>query len=245
MNCGCNRPRAFLHIIGFSEHNARAEHGAMPETARGRSDHFADEIMTKRALDISLALAGLICLSPLFPVIAALVKLDSEGPVFFTQERMGRGFRPFRMYKFRTMIRDAAQRGMPITSGRDPRITRIGHILRSTKIDELPQLINVLRGDMSVVGPRPELRQYVESFREDYADILKVRPGMTDLASLKYRDEATLLGGYENPEEIYVKSILPDKLALGKQYAREASLAFDLSVIVKTLAALMGRRDSC
>jgi lipopolysaccharide/colanic/teichoic acid biosynthesis glycosyltransferase len=142
------------------------------------------------------------------------------------------------------MVRDAPRQGSAITFGNDPRITRIGHVLRKTKIDELPQLLNVLWGEMSIVGPRPELRRYVESFRQDYDEILTVRPGITDLASLKFRDEATLLGTFQNPEESYVQCILPEKLNLAKAYARASSLSFDLVVIFKTLAALAGWRVS-
>jgi lipopolysaccharide/colanic/teichoic acid biosynthesis glycosyltransferase len=194
--------------------------------------------MIKRAFDFSTAVGGLLCLWPLFVIVGILIKLDSEGPVFFSQERVGREFRSFRIYKFRTMVRDAPRRGGPITFGKDPRITRIGHFLRKTKIDELPQLINVLKGEMSIVGPRPEVRQYVEYFREDYAEILTVRPGITDLASLKFRDEAAILGASADPEEMYLKCILPEKVNLGKEYVRRSSLVFDLAVIVKTLAAL-------
>lgn len=197
--------------------------------------------MIKRAFDFSTALAGLVCLSPLFLVVAVLIKLDSDGAVFFTQERVGRGFRPFWIYKFRTMVKDAPRQGGPITFGEDPRITPIGRVLRRTKIDELPQLINVLNGEMSVVGPRPEVRQYVEYFRQDYEQILTVRPGITDLASVKFRDEAAILGALPNPEEMYLTSILPQKLRLGKEYARGSSMALDLAVIFKTLAALIGR----
>jgi lipopolysaccharide/colanic/teichoic acid biosynthesis glycosyltransferase len=185
-----------------------------------------------------MASLGLLCLLPLFCVVAVLIKLDSKGPVFFRQERVGRRFRPFQIYKFRTMVRDAPHTGRPITCGEDPRITRVGRVLRRTKIDELPQLINVLCGDMSVVGPRPELRQYVDSFRDDYSEILTVRPGITDPASLKFRDEASLLGRSEDPLDMYVKFILPQKVDLAKQYARQASLQSDVVVIVKTVATL-------
>ena len=200
--------------------------------------------MIKRAFDFSAAVVGLLCLSPLFIVVAALIKLDSGGTVFFTQERVGRGFRSFRIYKFRTMMKDAPGKGGPITFGEDPRITPIGRVLRKTKIDELPQLINVLKGEMSLVGPRPEVRQYVEYFRQDYAQILTVRPGMTDLASVKFCDEAAILGALPNPEEMYLTAILPQKLDLGKEYVRGSSMALDLAVIFKTLAALIGRRVS-
>ena len=200
--------------------------------------------MIKRAFDFVIALAGALCLLPLFLAVAVLIKLDSRGPVFFRQERMGRGLRPFFIYKFRTMVSDAPRRGGPITFGEDPRITRIGRFLRRTKIDELPQLINVLKGEMSIVGPRPEVRQYVERFLEDYEEILRVRPGITDLASLTYRDEAAILGASYDPEEMYLKRILPMKVNLGKEYVRRSSMVFDLTLIFKTLAALTGMKVS-
>ena len=196
--------------------------------------------MGKRAFDFVAALVGTICLLPLFLAVAILIKLDSPGPVFFTQERIGRGFRPFFIYKFRTMVRDAPQRGRAITCGNDPRITRIGRLLRRTKVDELPQLLNVIKGEMSLVGPRPEVRRYVEAYRKDYEEVLTVRPGITDLASLRFCDEAAILGSCENPEEMYLTQILPEKLSLGKAYARESSLHSDLALIVKTLAVLAG-----
>ena len=199
--------------------------------------------MLKRAFDLTVAFAGLLCLSPVFLAVAVLVKLDSDGPVFFTQERIGRGFRPFRILKFRTMVRDAPQKGRSITCGRDPRITRVGRVLRRLKLDELPQLVNVVKGEMSVVGPRPELRQYVETFRRDYEEILTVRPGLTDQASLKFRDEAGFLARFQNPEAAYLTEVLPAKVELGKQYARSASLAVDIALVFKTLAALSGLRE--
>jgi lipopolysaccharide/colanic/teichoic acid biosynthesis glycosyltransferase len=188
----------------------------------------------KRLLDIVVSVVGLICLLPLLLVVALLIKLDSTGPVFFRQTRVGRRFRPFQILKFRTMARDSSTRGKSITVGDDPRITRVGWFLRKTKIDELPQLINVLRGEMAFVGPRPEVPQYVEMFRQDYEEILKMRPGITDLASIKYRDEAKLLGQSQDPEEEYVTRVLPDKIRLGKEYIRCSSLAFDLRLIFRT-----------
>jgi lipopolysaccharide/colanic/teichoic acid biosynthesis glycosyltransferase len=177
----------------------------------------------------------LLILSPVLLLVALLIKLDSQGPVFFRQERIGRNFRPFSIYKFRTMVVDAPQRGAAITAGGDPRITRFGRLLRKSKIDELPQLINVLRGEMSLVGPRPEVPKYVELFRQEYDDILRVRPGITDLASLKYRDEAAVLAAAQNPEQEYVARILPEKIQLAKQYIRNASFLFDLKLILRTL----------
>jgi lipopolysaccharide/colanic/teichoic acid biosynthesis glycosyltransferase len=195
--------------------------------------------VSKRAFDVVTALLGLIILSPLLLLVALLIKLDSPGPVFFRQERMGKGFRSFRIYKFRTMVHDAPHKGGPITFGADPRITQLGRILRKTKIDELPQLINVLRGEMSVVGPRPEVRPYVELFRADYEEILKVLPGITDFASVKYRDETEVLGRFEDPTAAYVGHVLPEKINLAKEYVRRSSLFLDISLIFKTLLKLV------
>jgi lipopolysaccharide/colanic/teichoic acid biosynthesis glycosyltransferase len=191
--------------------------------------------LLKRLVDIAVAAVGLAVL--LFPgmVVAGLIKLTSRGPVFFRQERMGRGFRPFRIYKFRSMVQDAPSRGNLVTVGADPRITPVGHFLRATKIDELPQLINVLLGDMSLVGPRPEVRKYVEMFPADYAEILRVRPGITDPASIKYRHEAEILGRAKDPEKEYVERILPEKIRLAKEYAQNSSTWLDLVIILKTI----------
>lgn len=196
----------------------------------------------KRVCDSVVAFAGLVLLSPLFLLVTLLIKVDSSGPALFRQERMGRGFRPFFIYKFRTMVHDAPRRGGPITFGADPRITRVGRMLRKTKLDEFPQLINVLRGEMSLVGPRPEVRRYVELFRRDYEEILKVLPGITDLASLTYRDEAEVLGRSENPEEEYVRRVLPEKIKLAKEYLRRSSLFFDVTLILKTVLKLLYAR---
>jgi lipopolysaccharide/colanic/teichoic acid biosynthesis glycosyltransferase len=195
--------------------------------------------MSKRAFDLVAALLGLILLSPLLLLVALLIKLDSSGPVFFRQERIGKGFCPFRIYKFRTMIHDAHRRGGAITFGADPRITRLGQVLRKTKVDELPQLLNVLRGEMSFVGPRPEVRPYVEFFRQDYEEILQVIPGITDLASVKYRHEADLLGQFDDPQAAYIKHILPEKIKLAKEYVRRSSFFFDMTLILKTLLKLI------
>jgi lipopolysaccharide/colanic/teichoic acid biosynthesis glycosyltransferase len=194
--------------------------------------------MIKRMFDATLALFGLVLLSPVMFMAGLCVMLDSCGPIFFKQERMGKGFKPFLIYKFRTMVQDAQRLGGPLTLGQDPRITRVGKVLRKSKIDELPQLINVLRGEMSFVGPRPEVRRYVELFREDYQEILKLRPGITDLASLKYREEVEVLTQGDNVEETYITHVLPDKIRLGKAYVRQTSLCFDLSLILRTLVSL-------
>ncbi|MGE0448384.1 MAG: sugar transferase [Vicinamibacterales bacterium] len=195
----------------------------------------------KRVLDVVLSSLGLLVLSPVLCLAALLVRWDSPGPVLFTQRRVGRHFRPFVIYKFRTMWSD--NRGPGISVAGDPRITRVGRWLRRTKLDELPQLLNVLKGDMSLVGPRPELPKYVEMFRSEYADILCVRPGLTDPASVKYRNEAILLAAAPDPEEEYVRRILPDKLRLAREYVRGSSLVSDLVLIARTVLHLpAGRR---
>lgn len=194
--------------------------------------------MIKRTFDILFAGAGLIVLSPILVLAAAMVKLDSRGPVFFRQERIGKGFRTFHIYKIRTMSQKELVDGPLVTVKGDPRITRVGRILRKTKMDELPQLINVLMGDMSVVGPRPEVRQYVDLFTKDYVEILKIRPGITDLASLEYRDEESVLRQWENPDQAYVSQVLPAKIRLAKEYIERSSLIFDIKLILRTLVRL-------
>ena len=170
--------------------------------------------MMKRVFDIIAAFLGLVVCSPLFIVVALLIKLDSPGPVFFKQPRQGKGFRPFSMYKFRTMVQNAPQMGGLLTVRGDPRITRLGKFLRQYKLDELPQLINVLKGEMSLVGPRPQTLEKIEMFKEKYKEILTIRPGLTDLATLKYIDEAALLEKLERPEDQYAEKVLPEKTNL-------------------------------
>jgi FlaA1/EpsC-like NDP-sugar epimerase/lipopolysaccharide/colanic/teichoic acid biosynthesis glycosyltransferase len=193
----------------------------------------------KRTFDIIASAAGLIVLSPVFLLAALLVKLGGRGPVFFRQERVGRGFRPFTIYKFRTMVVGAEGMGPGITAAADPRVTAVGNLLRRSKIDELPQLFNVLRGDMSIVGPRPELPQYVNQFRGEYAEILSVRPGITDPASITYRDESPILSESSEPEELYLRVILPEKLRLGKEYVLRSSFAYDLKLIATTIVTVV------
>ena len=204
-----------------------------------RSTRF--QLLLKRAFDLALASLGLLLLSPLLLLAAALIKLDSRGAVFFKQERIGRGFRPFLIYKLRTMVEHAPQLGPDITVGEDPRITRVGRLLRRTKIDEVPQLLNVVKGDMSLVGPRPELPEYVQAFHQQYEEILSVRPGITDLASLKFIDEASLLARASDPELIYREYVLPQKLVLARQYVREHSLRLDAMLLVRTLGGVFRR----
>lgn len=191
--------------------------------------------MIKRLFDIVFSILGLAICLPLLAVVAVLIKADSKGPVFFTQERIGRDFKHFKLYKFRTMVVDAPKKGLPITTGGDPRITPIGRFLRKTKIDELPQLINVLKGEMSLVGPRPEVEKYVNRYRKDYEKILTVRPGITDMASLKFRDEESVLREKSDPEEYYINVLLPEKIKLAKQYVETTSLLQDVRLIFLTI----------
>ena len=196
----------------------------------------------KRVFDIATAVLGLVLLAPLFVVVAAWIKLDSPGPVFFRQERIGRGGVPFRIHKFRTMRVGAEVVGPALTVGADPRITRAGAFLRRTKIDELAQLIDVLRGDMSVVGPRPEVPRYVAAYPPELrAKVLSVRPGITDPASLQFRDESTLLARAADPEREYRDVVLPEKLRLAADYVDSATLGGDLRLIAATVRALWSR----
>lgn len=189
----------------------------------------------KRLFDFSVALFGLLVLAPLLLLIGLLIKLTSRGPVLFCQQRVGRDFRTFSIYKFRTMVADAEKLGGQLTAGRDPRITAVGGFLRKTKLDELPQLLNVLKGDMSFVGPRPEVPKYVEMFHDQYKKLLQVRPGITDLASLEYRHESELLGQSSDPEATYVNEILPEKIRLAGEYIERQSMGLDLWLIVRTV----------
>lgn len=194
--------------------------------------------MLKRLLDLIFSALGLIALSPLFAAVAAIIKLETRGPVLFSQERIGKDFRPFKIYKFRTMTADTSGKGPLITVGGDKRITRIGRFLRKTKVDELPQLINVLKGEMSLVGPRPEVRKYVELFKLDYERLLMVRPGITDPASIKFSDEEHLLSLSENWERDYTSTVLPTKIRLSSDYVTNNNILLDLKLILKTLCKL-------
>jgi lipopolysaccharide/colanic/teichoic acid biosynthesis glycosyltransferase len=200
--------------------------------------------MATRAFDLLLALVGLIVLAPLMAVVAVAIALTSRGPVFFQQERVGLDGRPFRILKFRTMRVDAERLGGPLTVGRDPRITRVGAFLRASKLDELPQLINVLRGDMALVGPRPEVPRYVALYSAEQRRVLEVRPGITDPASIQYRDESALLAAAADPERWYVEEVMPHKLAINLDYLRRRTLPSDVGVILATLARLVDRRAS-
>jgi lipopolysaccharide/colanic/teichoic acid biosynthesis glycosyltransferase len=189
--------------------------------------------MLKRLIDMAVSAAFLILLAPLLAAIAVAVWMDSGAPVLFTQVRVGRHFRRFSIYKFRSMRRSAV--GPAITAAGDARVTRIGRILRVTKLDELPQLWNVLIGDMSLVGPRPEIPRYVEAFADRYRAILNVRPGITDIASIRFRDEEQLLATHTDPLAAYERIVLPAKLDLAEEYLRRRSLFLDLSIVWHTL----------
>lgn len=195
--------------------------------------------MIKRVFDIALSVLVLLLFSPVLLLAGTAVKLDSPGPVFYAHERIGRGFRPFRVLKLRTMRLGADAAGAPVTVGNDPRITRTGRVLRALKIDELPQFLNVLRGEMSVVGPRPEVLRYVSMYRDDYAEILRARPGITDLASLKYRNEAELLAAADDPERVYANQVLPNKIRLAKETIARSSLAFDIVLVARTVLRVL------
>ena len=195
----------------------------------------------KRFIDLGVSVTALVVLAPLFALIALVIKLDSSGPVFFRQTRVGRGMRRFRVLKFRTMHQrplDAA--GPLLTVDGDARITRVGTFLRKTKLDEFPQLLNVLVGDMSLVGPRPEVPEYVELFARDYEIILAVRPGLTDPASFKYRSEGAMLRDAADPESEYVNRILPDKIRMAKAYVADSCLSLDLALMLKTVLEAVG-----
>lgn len=194
----------------------------------------------KRFFDLLVSLIALIVLSPLFLVIALIIVFSDKGSVFFRQVRVGLNGTPFKIYKFRTMKMEAPKLGPQITvGGRDPRITSIGYYLRKYKIDELPQLINVFLGDMSFVGPRPEVPHYVEMYNEEQKAVLKVRPGITDIASIEYIDENELLGKASDPEKMYIEQIMPEKLRLNREYLQRANFCSDLGLIFKTLAKII------
>jgi lipopolysaccharide/colanic/teichoic acid biosynthesis glycosyltransferase len=197
----------------------------------------------KRALDVMGSVFGLLLLAPVLAVVAVLIKLDSPGPIFFRQERVGQEGRPFRIFKFRTMVVGAARVGAALTVRGDPRITRAGMFLRKSKLDELPQLINVLAGDMSIVGPRPEVSEFMKFYTPDQrAIILSMRPGITDYAAILFRNESSLLDGQRDPIEVYRREIMPIKFAYYERYNREISVPNDLRIILATILLLAAGR---
>ena len=199
----------------------------------------------KRLFDMLAAGMGVLFFAPLLACIAVAIRLDSDGPIIFRQERVGVSGRKFWIHKFRTMVPDAPSRGPPLTAGADPRITRVGAFLRRYKLDELPQLLDVLLGRMSLVGPRPEVPRYVAHYPpEVYQKVLSVRPGLTDLASLEYIDESALLAAATDPERVYLEQVMPRKLELAMRYIEERTFWLDLRIIALTLLRIGGRRTA-
>ena len=198
--------------------------------------------MLKRVFDITASLFGLIVLSPFFLIGAIFIKLDSSGPVFYGGKRIAKDGRIFTMYKFRTMVTDAEKIGPSVTYDRDPRITRMGHLLRKARLDEFPQLWNVLKGDMSMVGPRPESVYYYERYTDEQKQIFQVKPGMTGVTQIKFRHEEDLLTDPENIDRDYLEKVLPPKVALDLEYIEKQSFWLDLRIIFETLWALFKDR---
>ena len=194
--------------------------------------------MLKRIFDTTLSLFGLIILLPFMLIIAIFIKLDSKGPVFFKQVRVTKNGREFKIFKYRTM-RVGSDKYSQITVGKDNRITKVGAFLRKYKLDEIPQLINVLIGDMSLVGPRPEVPKYVALYTDEQKEILKVRAGITDYASIEFSDENDLLASEKNPEEAYIEKIMPKKIELNKKYLSEISVLTDIRIILLTIKKIL------
>ena len=197
------------------------------------------QLTLKRLMDVTVSGCALLVLWPVLLLIAAAIKIDDPGPVFYRQVRVGRGGKHFRIFKFRTMIVDADKKGLAITVGRDNRITRVGAFLRKSKLDELAQLINVFTGEMSFVGPRPEVPKYVDMYTPYQKQVLLVRPGITDYASIAYRNENDLLAGADDPEKMYIEKIMPDKIELNMKYLREISPLADIRLILSTIVAVI------
>ena len=195
--------------------------------------------MVIRLLDILASACGLIILSPLFFILAIWIKSDSKGPVFYKQIRVGRDGKDFPLYKFRSMRVGADKKGLITVGGKDNRITKVGYIIRKYKLDELPQLLNVLKGDMSLVGPRPEVRKYVDLYTEEQRKVLSVRPGITDYASIEYVDENESLGKAEEPDKTYIEVIMPDKIKYNMKYINNRSVWEYLKVIFLTFKSIV------
>lgn len=197
------------------------------------------QLIVKRIIDIVLSIIGIVVMAIPMIIISIAIKLNSKGPVLFRQERVGKDFKHFKINKFRTMVTDAEKKGMQITVGKDSRITSVGNFLRKSKLDEFPQLFNVLFGEMSFVGPRPEVPKYVKLYDDYQKNVLKVKPGITDLASIEYRDESTVLGQSEDPEKAYIEEVLPTKLELNMKYIKKMSVFYDVYLIMKTLLRIV------
>ena len=197
--------------------------------------------MLKRLFDIIASSIGLVILSPVFLLLALWIKCDSKGSVFYRQVRVGRGHKDFHLFKFRSMRTGSDRLGLITVGGRDPRVTRSGYYIRKYKLDELPQLINVFIGDMSLVGPRPEVRRYVDLYTPEQMRVLEARPGITSLASIRYRNENDLLASSDNPNRTYIEQIMPDKVAIDLGYVENATFANDIKIIFRTFAEIIKR----
>ena len=197
--------------------------------------------MLKRAFDLFFSAIGVVIISPLLLICAVWVLMDSKGPVFYKQDRVGRNGLIFKLVKFRSMKMGSDRAGLLTVGGRDARITRSGYYLRKYKLDELPQLFNVIRGDMSLVGPRPEVPKYVAFYTPQQRMVLMVRPGITDWASLKYFNENEILGKSDNPEQVYIDEIMPTKLSINLEYLHSHSMFSDCKIIILTLLKIIGR----
>ena len=195
--------------------------------------------MTKRIFDVFFSSLGILFLLPVYLFIAIFIKLDSKGSVLYKQARTGRNGVTFYVLKFRTMIPDAFSKGALTVGSRDPRVTHVGYYLRKYKLDELPQLFNVLFGEMSFVGPRPEVKKYTDLYTEEQRKVLLVKPGITDYASIRYRNENDLLANSENPEKLYVEEIMPHKLELNLKYINNNSIFKDIEIILLTLYSII------
>ncbi len=195
--------------------------------------------LLKRLADIIISLTAIVLLLPIFIIISIAIIMSSGIPVFYLQERIGKDWKKFKIIKFRTMVNNAEKIGPGISSSYDKRITTIGKILRKFKIDELPQLINVLKGDMSIIGPRPELLKYISRYENEYSKILKVKPGISDYASVKFRDEASILQTAEDSESFYLKDILPEKIKLYNKYIEEMNFFVDIKILFLTFKAIL------
>lgn len=192
-----------------------------------------------RFFDFVLSLVGLVILAPIFIVLAVWIKIDSVGPVFYKQIRVGQNGKDFGLFKFRSMVVDADKKGLITVGGRDPRITRSGYFIRKYKLDELPQLINVLVGDMSLVGPRPEVKKYVELYTDEQQKVLSVKPGITDYASIEYMDENEILGKSTDPEKTYIEEIMPEKIKYNMKYIKNRSLIEYFKIIFLTVLKII------
>lgn len=196
-------------------------------------------LVCKRIFDVVVSLLILLVTCPFFLLLAIAIKIDSRGPVFYRQVRVGQNGEDFKIFKFRTMVQNADKIGLALTTGRDPRITRVGHLIRKCRLDEFSQLLNVLKGDMSLVGPRPEVRKYVDAYQPEYWATLLVRPGITAPSSIAFRNEDELLSAGGDPETIYIEEILPKKCGLNLEYLKKITVCRDIRIMFQTVAAVL------